>query len=181
MEQPDSRREQGRKAHRQADWDRAYHLLVSEDSETPLQPAEGEAWYCQGELYRLQGNFSKAETSYRRANQMGRKPQPGLALLKLAQDQPLAATEAIRQAEQENRDPGADRISLSGTGRSRNCRTGIGCRQLDIPPAQLGNIKQPVSLIWGRHDRAIKLKVAEEASNRYGCPKNRTIRIDHRS
>jgi len=39
-----------------------------------------------------------------------------------------------------------------------------------IPPAQLGNIKQPVSLIWGRHDRAIKLKVAEEASNRYGWP-----------
>jgi pimeloyl-ACP methyl ester carboxylesterase len=110
-----------------------------------------------------------------------RKPQPGLALLKLAQDQPLATTEAIRQAEQENRDPGADRISLSGSGRPRNRGTGIGCRQLDIPPAQLGNIKQPVSLIWGRHDRAIKLKVAEEASNRYGCPKNRTIRIDHRS
>ena len=39
-----------------------------------------------------------------------------------------------------------------------------------IPPAQLGNIKQPVSLIWGLHDRAIKLKVAEEASNRYGWP-----------
>lgn len=67
-------------------------------------PAEGEAWYCQGELYRLQGSFSKAESGYRRANQMGRKPQPGLALLKLALDQTKEAAEAIRQAEQESRD-----------------------------------------------------------------------------
>ena len=68
-------------------------------------PAEGEAWYCQGELNRLQGNFPEAETSYRRANQHGRRPQPGLALLKLALGQPEAAAEAIRQAEQETRDP----------------------------------------------------------------------------
>ena len=39
-----------------------------------------------------------------------------------------------------------------------------------IPPAELGNIKQPVSLIWGRHDRANKLKIAEEASKRYEWP-----------
>lgn len=91
----------------QGDWQDAMHEIEQAHKlagkSTP--PAEGDAFYCQGELYRLQGNFSKAETSYRRANQMGRKPQPGLALLKLALDQPKAAAEAIRQAEQENRDP----------------------------------------------------------------------------
>ena len=92
----------------QGDWEDAMYEIEKAHklAGKSIPPAEGEAWYCQGELYRLQGNFSKAETGYRRANQMGRKPQPGLALLKLAQDQPLAATEAIRQAEQENRDPG---------------------------------------------------------------------------
>lgn len=91
----------------QGDWENAMneiekaHKLAGKS----MPPAEGEAWYCQGELYRLQGNFSKAETSYRRANQLGWKPQPGLALLKLEGDQPEAAMEAIRQAEQESRDP----------------------------------------------------------------------------
>lgn len=91
----------------QGDWEDAMHEIEKAHKlagkSTP--PAEGDVFYCQGELYRLQGNFSKAETSYRRANQMGRKPQPGLALLKLALDQPEAAVEAIRQAEQESRDP----------------------------------------------------------------------------
>lgn len=91
----------------QGDWEDAMQEIekAHELAGRSTPPAEGEAWYCQGELYRLQGNFSKAETSYRRANQHGRRPQPGLALLKLALDQPEAAAEAIRQAEQETRDP----------------------------------------------------------------------------
>lgn len=39
-----------------------------------------------------------------------------------------------------------------------------------IPPEQLEKISKPVSLIWGRHDRANKLKIAEEAHNRHGWP-----------
>lgn len=39
-----------------------------------------------------------------------------------------------------------------------------------IPPAELERIMVPTTLIWGRHDRAIKLRVAEEASERYGWP-----------
>jgi len=98
----------------QGDWEDAMHEIEQAHklAGKSIPPAEGEAYYCQGELYRLQGNFSKAETSYRRANQMGRKPQPGLALLKLAQDQREAAAEAIRQAEQENRDPGSRSVIL---------------------------------------------------------------------
>lgn len=39
-----------------------------------------------------------------------------------------------------------------------------------IPPTQLEEIEKPVSLIWGRHDRANKLQIAEDASQRYGWP-----------
>jgi pimeloyl-ACP methyl ester carboxylesterase len=39
-----------------------------------------------------------------------------------------------------------------------------------IPPAQLARIAVPTTLIWGRQDRAIRLRVAEAASARYGWP-----------
>lgn len=39
-----------------------------------------------------------------------------------------------------------------------------------IPPAVLARIPVPVSLVWGRHDRATPLSVAEAASARYGWP-----------
>jgi len=39
-----------------------------------------------------------------------------------------------------------------------------------IPPARLEDIAVPVTLIWGRHDRALRLSIAEAASARYGWP-----------
>ena len=39
-----------------------------------------------------------------------------------------------------------------------------------IPPAELGRIAVPTALIWGRHDMATPLRVAEEAGARYGWP-----------
>jgi len=64
----------------------------------PPQPAVGMAFYQQAELLRLRGEFAAAEQAYRQANQWGRNPQPGLALLRLAQGQVDAAKVAIRQA-----------------------------------------------------------------------------------
>jgi DNA-binding CsgD family transcriptional regulator len=60
------------------------------------QPASGAAFYQCGELHRLRGEFSQAEEAYRQANRYGRTPQPGLALLRLAQGQSETATAAIR-------------------------------------------------------------------------------------
>lgn len=37
-----------------------------------------------------------------------------------------------------------------------------------IPPADLARITAPTSLIWGRQDRANRLRIAEQASARYG-------------
>ncbi|HLT89942.1 MAG TPA: alpha/beta hydrolase [Woeseiaceae bacterium] len=39
-----------------------------------------------------------------------------------------------------------------------------------IEPGELAGIRVPVSLVWGRHDRATPLSVAEAASARYGWP-----------
>ncbi len=62
------------------------------------QRAAGEAVYLQGELHRLQGGFAAAEESYREASQYGGEPQPGLALLRMAQGNTDAAVAAIRRA-----------------------------------------------------------------------------------
>jgi DNA-binding CsgD family transcriptional regulator len=60
-------------------------------------PATGQALYQQGELLRLQGEFAAAEEAYREASGYGREPQPGLALLRLAQGEVDAAAAAIRR------------------------------------------------------------------------------------
>jgi DNA-binding NarL/FixJ family response regulator len=56
-----------------------------------------EACYQEAEIHRLRGEFDAAEEGYRRASQLGREPQPGLALLRLAQDRTDAAANAIRR------------------------------------------------------------------------------------
>ena len=48
-------------------------------------PAIGEAYYQQAEMHRLRGEYDAAEAAYRGASTFGREPQPGLALLRLAQ------------------------------------------------------------------------------------------------
>jgi DNA-binding NarL/FixJ family response regulator len=67
--------------------------------------ATGQAYYQQGDLHRLQGDFTAAEAAYRDAIACGREPQPGLALLRLAQGDVDAATGAIRRALGEEREP----------------------------------------------------------------------------
>ena len=39
-----------------------------------------------------------------------------------------------------------------------------------IPPGELARIAVPTTLIWGRQDRVMRLKIAEAASVRYGWP-----------
>jgi DNA-binding CsgD family transcriptional regulator/tetratricopeptide (TPR) repeat protein len=78
-------------------------------SEPPGQPAAGMAFYQLAELYRLRGEFAKAEEAYRRASQFGREPQPGLAQLRLAQGQVDAAVAAIRRV----MDEATDRVARS--------------------------------------------------------------------
>lgn len=59
--------------------------------------AAGQAFYRQGEILRLQGELAGAEQAYRDASRRGYEPQPGLALLRLAQGRTHAAAAAIDQ------------------------------------------------------------------------------------
>jgi DNA-binding NarL/FixJ family response regulator len=58
----------------------------------------GQAFYQQGELHRLRGEFARAEDAYRQANHWGYGPQPGLALLWEGQGRLDAAAAAIARA-----------------------------------------------------------------------------------
>jgi DNA-binding CsgD family transcriptional regulator len=65
----------------------------------------GSALYRQGEIQRLQGEFAAAEGAYRAASRLGFEPQPGLALLRLAQGNPAAAAAAIGRVVDETNEP----------------------------------------------------------------------------
>ncbi|MBT2516841.1 helix-turn-helix transcriptional regulator [Streptomyces sp. ISL-90] len=54
------------------------------------------AWYEQGEVARLRGETDAAEESYRRAAETGIAPEPGLALLRLAQGKAKLAQSLLR-------------------------------------------------------------------------------------
>jgi DNA-binding CsgD family transcriptional regulator len=77
-------------------WDDAAQDAQDASELLASRPAAGAAFYRIGEIHRLRGEFAKAEAAYTRANERGRKPQPGLSLLRLAQRQIDAAAAAIR-------------------------------------------------------------------------------------
>jgi DNA-binding CsgD family transcriptional regulator len=64
----------------------------------PGRGRAGAAFYRLGEIHRLRGEFQEAEAAYTRANECGRKPQPGLSLLRLAQGDIDQAAASIRSA-----------------------------------------------------------------------------------
>ena len=68
----------------------------AEASENP--GAAAEACYRRAEIKRMLGDFQAAEEAYREASMGGREPQPGLALLRLAQRDRNAAWASIRRA-----------------------------------------------------------------------------------
>jgi ATP/maltotriose-dependent transcriptional regulator MalT len=69
------------------------------------RPAAGLAFYREGELLRLRGELAAAEGAYREASRFGREPQPGLALLRLAQGRRDAAAATIRRMTSETSEP----------------------------------------------------------------------------
>ncbi|TWD84319.1 LuxR family transcriptional regulator [Kribbella amoyensis] len=80
-------------------------------SDPPRQEAVGMALYVLAELHRLRGEWPEAEDLYRQANRSGRHPQPGLALLRLAEGRVDAATSGIKRALDEAASP-LDRAKL---------------------------------------------------------------------
>ena len=68
--------------------------------------AAGDAYYRQGEIHRVRGEFDAAEEAFQQASRLGREPQPGLALLRLAQGKTDAAATTMRRVVGETAEPG---------------------------------------------------------------------------
>lgn len=68
------------------------------------QEAAGRAHYQQAEIHRLRGEFAQAAEAYREASRAGFEPQPGLALLRLAEGDHHAAASASRRTVGATRD-----------------------------------------------------------------------------
>jgi DNA-binding NarL/FixJ family response regulator len=68
------------------------------------QGAAAAARYLEGEVHRLRGEFAAAEDAYSAASGLGVEPQPGLALLRLAQGRRDVALGAIRRVVAETDD-----------------------------------------------------------------------------
>ncbi len=75
-------------------------------------PVQARAQYTLGELHRLLGNFDEAEGAFREASRRGFDPQPGLALLRLAQGQPETARASIVRAADEAHTPSKKALLL---------------------------------------------------------------------
>jgi len=71
---------------------------AAERSQGVDRHASAAAFYQQAEVYRLRGEFAAAEEAYRSASQWGFEPQPGLALMRVAQGRDDAAAAAIRRS-----------------------------------------------------------------------------------
>ncbi len=76
-------------------------------ADPPGQAGLGTAWYQRAELHRLLGESGAAAEAYRHASLHGRRPQPGLALLRLLEGDAAGALRAIRVAAEEAREPRA--------------------------------------------------------------------------
>jgi DNA-binding CsgD family transcriptional regulator len=77
------------------------------------RPMLGAACYRLGDIHRLRGEFDAAEAAYVRANEHGRKPQPGLSLLRLDQGQIARAAAAIRSVLTDTRGKAARATALA--------------------------------------------------------------------
>jgi DNA-binding NarL/FixJ family response regulator len=75
------------------------------------QAVLGAASYVRAELHRLRGEFPAAEEAYRHAHRLGRRPEPGLAQLRLRQGRVDEAAAALRRALDEAGEPGT-RVGL---------------------------------------------------------------------
>ncbi len=101
-----------------------------------------DALYQQGEIHRLRGELSQAEEAYRQASQRGRDPQPGLALLRMAEGRTDVAVSAIRRVvegaveplERTRLLPALVEISLAAGDRAGASRA---CEELEVIAASL--------------------------------------------
>jgi len=89
-------------------WDAAVEearLACQRLARTPDPFATPAAHYQKAEMHRLRGELDLAEASYLESHRLGREPQPGMSLLRLAQGRGDAALASLRRALAASADP----------------------------------------------------------------------------
>ncbi|MFE5595515.1 LuxR family transcriptional regulator [Streptomyces sp. NPDC056549] len=94
--------------------------------------AAAAAYYTAGDVQRRQGRLAEAAVSYAHAHELGRIPQPGLALLRLAQGRAEAAVAGVDLALACLGDP---RHDVLGRARLLAARTEVALAVHDLPGA----------------------------------------------
>ncbi len=148
-------------------------------------------FYEIGEIRRRRGDFAAAEEAYRKADELGREPQPGLALLRLAQGKVDAASAAIRRAlaaetldplGRARRLPAQVEIALAA-GEIRRAREAAEELETIADQYRVDGRRTPahegaIQLAWGRirlaerdwDGAAAALRAARETWNKVGAP-----------
>jgi class 3 adenylate cyclase len=76
-----------------------------------IQPVIGESFYEIGSIRLRMGDLPGAEEAFRQAHEIGRTPEPGMSLLRLAEGKAAAASAALRRVLSEERSqPGRARL-----------------------------------------------------------------------
>jgi class 3 adenylate cyclase len=148
-------------------------------------------YYEIGEIRRRRGDFAAAEEAYRKASELGRDPQPGLALLRLAQGKVEAAAAAVKRTlANESLDPLARARRLPAqveialaAGEIRRAREAAEELERIADHYRVGERRTPalegaVRLAWGQirlaeHDwdeAVTTLRVARETWGKVGAP-----------
>ncbi|HSK16896.1 MAG TPA: adenylate/guanylate cyclase domain-containing protein [Gaiellaceae bacterium] len=175
------------------DWPRAEKQAVQacEELHDYNRPVTAAGFYEIGEIRRRQGDFAAAEQAYRRADELGRDPQPGLALLRLAQGKVEAAAAGIRRAladerldplARSRRLPAQVEIALT-TGAIARARETAEELEAIADRYRAGASRTPafegaVQLAWGRirlaehnwEDAIVALRAARETWTSVGAP-----------
>ncbi|MEJ2856349.1 MULTISPECIES: response regulator transcription factor [unclassified Saccharothrix] len=100
--------------HAGGDWAAAEALaaqVADEVGDLAIRVA-AEAWYVVGECRRLRGDADGAERAYLAAHELGRDPQPGMALLRLDRRRPDVALASITAALTAADGPAPTRVDL---------------------------------------------------------------------
>jgi DNA-binding NarL/FixJ family response regulator len=134
-------------------WREAIEETHRAERRAPLahdRSGEAEAAYQRAELHRLQGALAEAEAGYQRAGQLGREPQPGLALLRLAQGRRADASGALRRM--------------------------LGATSEDLPRARILPAQVEIQLALGARDEAQRACVElEEIAARLAAESARSV------